>query len=64
MTPLADGSVFTLGGSFQGGPGSKDGEVWNPTTNAWTVKEGIAVDSFEAFGGTFGDNHMWLITGK
>ncbi len=62
-TILADGSVFTLGGSWSGGVGNKHGEVWTEATG-WRRLSGIpidpmlSVDSSRNFGG---DSHFWLI---
>ena len=36
-TPLQDGSVLTLGGSWSGGVGNKHGEVWSPARRLSTV---------------------------
>jgi YVTN family beta-propeller protein len=62
-TLLADGSVFTLGGSWSGGVGNKHGEVWT-AGSGWRRLPGVPVDSMlgidssRNFGG---DSHMWLI---
>jgi PKD repeat protein len=60
-TPLQDGSVFTLGGSWAGGVGNKHGEVWTP--NAWRLLPGVRIDPFLSSDTTrnFGmDSHLWL----
>ena len=64
MTTLNDGSVFSLGGSWSGGRGNKDGEVWNETTG-WTTKPLIQASLFvtnDEKGVLRADNHMWLFT--
>jgi galactose oxidase len=64
---LSDGRVFTLGGSWSGGIGSKIGEVWAPggATGTSTSLPGIPVEPFETTDtqGEFrSDNHMWLFS--
>ena len=71
MTPLADGSIFTLGGSWgfdtQPGntrPGNKNGEVWKQDIG-WTDKPNILANQLstnDKKGLYRGDNHMWLFT--
>lgn len=66
---LSDGSVFTVGGSWDAGPdGSKNAELWTQETG-WVYLPGIASDDFlyntndRAFEyeGVFRlDNHVWL----
>ncbi|MFN0040229.1 MAG: PA14 domain-containing protein [Burkholderiales bacterium] len=62
-TILADGSVFTLGGSWSGGVGNKHGEIWTEA-GGWRRMSGIPIDSMLSvdtsrnFGG---DSHFWLI---
>ena len=34
-TTLSDGRIFTIGGSWSGGYGGKNGEVFNPSTDTW-----------------------------
>jgi hypothetical protein len=36
--------VFTLGGSFSGGIGNKNGEIWRPETNDWTYLPKVEAD--------------------
>jgi large repetitive protein len=63
---LQDGSVFTLGGSWSGGVGGKNGEVWNEA-QGWRRLTGVPVTSMlsvatNTANGTFdGDSHFWLI---
>ncbi|MFM1988984.1 MAG: hypothetical protein RJA99_1941 [Pseudomonadota bacterium] len=60
-TPLADGSVLTLGGSWSGGAGNKHGEVWSPGTG-WRRLPGVPVTPFQQSGSAWGgDSHMWMI---
>lgn len=54
---LLDGSVFTLGGSFSGGIGNKDGEIWTP--DAWTLLPNV-----EAEGSMATDDTLGLQTGE
>lgn len=61
---LADGSVFTLGGSWSGGVGGKHGEIWT-AGGGWRLMPGIPVDPFigpDPGGDYRGDNHAWLFT--
>nr|MCU0870502.1 discoidin domain-containing protein [Burkholderiales bacterium] len=61
-TPLADGSVLTLGGSWSGGVGNKHGEVWSPAAGTWRRLSGVPVTPFLQAGTLWGsDSHMWLI---
>ena len=64
MTLLANGNVFTVGGSWSGGVGGKNGEVWSPE-NKWQRKSNILADNLktgDAAGNYRADNHMWLFT--
>ena len=61
-TLLSNGTVFTLGGSWNNNPGGKSGEVW---TNGSGWSELTNVPELPYIGpdpaGTYrGDNHMWL----
>ena len=63
MTILDDGSVFTVGGSFSGGRGNKDGEIWDSSTESWKRLHGIQAEQLSTSdaGGVYrADNHMWL----
>ncbi len=63
-TVLTNGEVFTLGGSWSGGEGGKDGEVWN-VTSGWRRTPGIiasAILTNDVFGISRADNHPWLFT--
>lgn len=62
-TPLQDGSVFTLGGSWAGGVGNKHGEVWTEASG-WRLLSGVRIDPFLSLDSTrnFGrDSHLWLL---
>ncbi len=71
MTPLADGSILTLGGSWgfdtnpkTPRPGNKNGEVWKQDIG-WTSKPNIKANELstnDKKGLYRGDNHMWLFT--
>lgn len=61
-TLLSDGSVFTLGGSWSGGLGNKQGEVWTEG-QGWRRLSGVPAEPFTANdpqGVYRGDNHLWL----
>ena len=62
-TLLQDGSVFTIGGSWSGGQGSKNGEIWTPTGGWKLLPNGFVADMVGPDpGGVYrGDNHMWLL---
>ena len=62
-TVLANGEVFTLGGSWSGSWGPKDGEVWSPSTNSWRELPSVPAGPMETndSAGTYrSDNHYWL----
>jgi galactose oxidase len=59
---LADGRVFTIGGSWNGGQGGKNGEVWS-AQNGWQLLPGALVAPIltnDADGVYRADNHAWL----
>lgn len=66
-TTLSDGRVFTIGGAFSGPRRGKDGEVYDPVTDAWTalpdadVKPMLTVDKEGIWRE---DNHAWLVGWK
>ncbi|GAB6845825.1 hypothetical protein HNR00_004206 [Methylorubrum rhodinum] len=65
-TTLSNGDSFTYGGSWSGGAGGKDGEVWSPSTNRWRVLrnvkgEAAADPSVPVYPG---DTHYWLFAGS
>ncbi|CAD6578199.1 MAG: hypothetical protein ASARMPREDX12_008672 [Alectoria sarmentosa] len=43
MVSLSNGNLFTIGGSWSGGEGGKNGEIYNPSTNNWTLVPGAPV---------------------
>jgi galactose oxidase len=62
MTPLSDGRVFVLGGSWSGGIGGKNGEVWS-AADGWTLLPGVSVTPIETAdpqGEYRSDNHGWF----
>jgi galactose oxidase len=72
-TTMSDGSVFTVGGSWNGGQGGKYGEVWSAATKTWRTLSGVPAHmpdasnvsnpplaGPDAAGVYRGDNHMWL----
>ncbi|MCK5828942.1 MAG: discoidin domain-containing protein [Methylococcales bacterium] len=64
MATLNDGSVFTVGGSWSGGRGMKDAEVWNEE-QGWVEKPFIqssALETNDSAGVYRSDNHMWFFT--
>jgi galactose oxidase len=66
-TTISDGRIFTIGGSWSGGYGGKNGEIYNSTANKWTGLPGCAVAPMltNDTGGIFRqDNHAWLFAWK
>ncbi|KAL9616143.1 MAG: hypothetical protein Q9160_008949 [Pyrenula sp. 1 TL-2023] len=64
---LSDGRIFTIGGSWSGGNGGKNGEVFNPATNTWSLLSGCPVAPMltnDAQGIFRQDNHAWLFAWK
>ncbi|MCJ1451010.1 hypothetical protein MMC28_001344 [Mycoblastus sanguinarius] len=64
---LSDGNVFTIGGSWSGGTGNKNGEVYSPFANTWTLLPGTPVAPMltnDAQGVYRADNHGWLFGWK
>ncbi|KAI0404208.1 hypothetical protein F4802DRAFT_259390 [Xylaria palmicola] len=64
---VGDGRIFTIGGSWSGGRGGKNGEIYAPATNAWTSLPGCVVapmltaDAQDVYRA---DNHAWLFAWK
>jgi galactose oxidase len=60
---LSNGNVFTVGGSWNGGEGGKNGETWTSGTG-WKINSAILADQYiltNDAGGIFrSDNHAWL----
>ena len=62
-TTCSDGRVFTIGGSWNGGQGGKNGEIYSPSANTWTLLPGCPVTPIltnDAQGVYRQDNHAWL----
>ncbi len=62
MTPLSDGRVLALGGSWSGARANKPGEVWSEGSG-WQSKSGLAdtrLYTADPEGYYRSDNHMWL----
>jgi galactose oxidase len=66
-TTLSDGRIFTIGGSWNGGKGGKNGEIYDPKTNVWSLLKGCPVAPMltaDAQGIFRSDNHAWLFAWK
>ncbi|KAL9107328.1 MAG: hypothetical protein Q9227_007780 [Pyrenula ochraceoflavens] len=66
-TTVSDGRIFTIGGSWSGGYGGKNGEIFNPSTNSWSLLSGCTVAPMltaDAQGIFRQDNHAWLFAWK
>ncbi|KAL8680010.1 MAG: hypothetical protein Q9186_003776 [Xanthomendoza sp. 1 TL-2023] len=64
---LSDGRIFTIGGSWSGGEGNKNGEVWSPASNSWSLLPGCPVAPMltaDTRGAYRADNHGWLFGWK
>ncbi|KAL8776847.1 MAG: hypothetical protein Q9213_008108 [Squamulea squamosa] len=64
---LSDGRIFTIGGSWSGGEGNKNGEVWSPASNTWSLLPGCPVAPMvtaDKRGVYRADNHGWLFGWK
>lgn len=63
---LSDGRIFTIGGSFTGGPyGGRTGEVFDPAKNEWTLLQGADPTPLltkDREGPWREDNHAWLFS--
>jgi galactose oxidase len=67
QTTISDGRVFTIGGSWSGRVGGKDGEIFDPPTNTWYRLPGcIALPALtnDQGGSFYSDNHAWLFAWK
>ncbi|MCJ1341807.1 hypothetical protein MMC09_007104 [Bachmanniomyces sp. S44760] len=63
----SDGRIFTIGGSWSGGEGGKNGEIYSPSANTWTLLPGADVAAMltaDAQGVYRADNHGWLFGWK
>lgn len=64
---LSDGRIFTIGGSYSGKRGGKNGEVYDAATNEWTYLPDAAVEDMltaDEDGIWRSDNHGWLLGWK
>jgi len=64
---LSDGRIFTIGGSWSGGYGGKNGEIYDPTANTWSLLPGCPVAPMltnDSAGIFRQDNHGWLFGWK
>lgn len=67
QTTLSDGRVFTIGGSWSGGVGEKNGEIYDTGANTWTLLPGCPVAPMltnDKEGVYRSDNHGWLFAWK
>ncbi|KAF2798557.1 carbohydrate-binding module family 32 [Melanomma pulvis-pyrius CBS 109.77] len=63
----SDGRIFNIGGSWSGGRGGKNGEIYDPVANTWSLLSGALVSPMLTVdtGGPFRtDNHGWLFGWK
>ncbi|KAF1837919.1 arabinogalactan endo-1,4-beta-galactosidase [Decorospora gaudefroyi] len=66
-TTCSDGRIFNIGGSWSGGRGNKNGEIYDPTTNTWSLIANALVAPMltaDADGVWRADNHGWLFGWK
>lgn len=64
---LSDGRIFTIGGSWAGGIGNKNGEVYDTGANTWTKLPGCLVKPLytaDKEGEYKQDNHPWIFGWK
>ena len=64
---LSNGQIFIIGGSWNGGRGNKNGEVFNPATSTWAALPGCPVAPIitgDVQGVFRADNHAWLFGWK
>ncbi|KAL8912610.1 MAG: hypothetical protein Q9171_002412 [Xanthocarpia ochracea] len=60
---LSNGGVFTIGGSWSGVQGGKNGEYYDPVTNTWSLRSGCPVAPIltnDKQGIYRQDNYAWL----
>ncbi|KAN0083644.1 copper radical oxidase [Elaphomyces granulatus] len=66
-TIVSDGQIFTIGGSWSGDMGGKNGEIYNPASNTWSLLPGCPVAPMltaDVAGVYRADNHGWLFGWK
>lgn len=59
----SDGRIFNIGGSWSGGEGGKNGEIYSPSGNSWALVQNALVSPMLTMdrGGVYrADNHAWL----
>lgn len=64
---LSDGRIFTIGGSWSGGAGGKNGEIYDTDANTWTRLPGCPVKPLytqDKEGERKADCHAWLFGWK
>ena len=64
---LSDGRTFVIGGSWAGGQGGKNGEVYNPDSNSWQSLPNCPVGPMltnDDAGVYRADNHGWIFGWK
>lgn len=64
---LSNGKIFTIGGSWAGGIGGKNGEIYDPAANKWTKLPGCLVTALytgDSVGVYKQDNHPWIFGWK
>ena len=67
QTTLSDGRIFTIGGSWAGLMGEKNGEVYDPISETWSRLPGCLVSPMltnDERGVFCSDNHAWLFGWK
>ena len=66
-TMTSDGRMFTIGGSWSGGIGGKNGEIYTPSSDTWDMLPGCPVGPIltnDVRGEYCSDNHAWLFGWK
>ncbi|KAH9241965.1 copper radical oxidase [Colletotrichum gloeosporioides 23] len=66
-TTLSNGKIFTIGGAYSGPREGKNGEMYDPETNEWTLLNGADVKpmlTVDHEGIWREDNHAWLFGWK
>ena len=64
---LSNGKTWTIGGSWSGAQGGKNGEMYDPATNIWSALPGCVVAPMltaDAQGVYRADNHGWFFGWK